>query len=229
MHVLIVEDDAKIAAFLERGLREASFTVSAVATAEDALGAVMYRDVAAVVLDMNLPGHDGMWLIERVRERGSSVPILVLSARSEVDDRVGAIRAGADDYMTKPFSFAELAARLDALLRRSQPAAIGTTRLAAGDIVVDLLSRGVTRAGRAIDLQPREFALLEYFLRNRNQVLTKTMILERIWNYDFDPQTNVVDVLVSRLRAKIDRDFGRKVIHTIRGVGYSLRPEGGGA
>ncbi len=230
MRVLIVEDDKKIGSFLVRGLSEAGYTTDLLSTAEEALGAAALTRFDALVLDLNLPGKDGIWLIERLRERGVNVPILILSARVGVDDRVLGIRSGADDYMTKPFSFVELNARIEALIRRAQnpsSASGGTgsppSKLHAADVTIDLYSRVVTRGGRDVELQPREFALLEYFLRNPDRVLTKTMILEQIWNYDFDPQTNVVDVLVSRLRSKVDRDFPEKLIHTIRGVGYVLR------
>lgn len=228
MRILVIEDDAKISSFLVRGLTESGYTVDHLGTAEEALGAAVMTRFDGIVLDLNLPGKDGIWLIEALRERGVGTPILVLSARDAVDDRVLGIRTGADDYMVKPFSFVELNARIEALLRRTQSTGSTggvRTRYQIFDLSLDLLSRKVHRGGREIELQPREFALLEYFMQNHERVLTKTMILERVWNYDFDPQTNVVDVLVSRLRSKIDRDFPVKLIHTIRGVGYALRSE----
>jgi two-component system OmpR family response regulator len=234
VRILIVEDDAKISGFLSKGLTEAGYLIDLVDTAEDALGAAGLDTYDALVVDLMLPGRDGLWLIEELRRRGVTTPILILSARQTVDDRITGLRAGGDDYLTKPFSFAELTARMEALIRRAHMSADDTasvasgsvTHLSVGDIEVDLLTREVVRQGRKIELRPREFALLEYFLRHPRQVLTKTMILEHVWNYDFDPQTNVVDVLVSRLRAAIDRDFKPKVIHTVRGVGYAYRPEG---
>lgn len=231
MHVLVVEDDNQIARYVSKGLGEAGYTVERAETGEDALGLAALGQFDALVVDVTLPGKDGLWLIENLRGRGVATPVLVLSARSSVDDRVRGLKHGADDYMTKPFSFTELLARIEALLRRTGLQQGGasssrSTTLALGDLRLDLLSRDCTRAGQTIDLQPREYGLLEYFMRNPGQVLTKTMILEHVWNYDFDPQTNVVDVLVSRLRSKIDRDFEPKVIHTLRGVGYAFYPEG---
>lgn len=231
VRILVVEDDQKIAAYLRKGLGEAGFRVDHLDTAEHALSAAGLNDYDAAVVDLMLPGHDGLWLIEEMRGRGITTPILILSARKTVDDRVAGIRAGGDDYLTKPFSFSELQVRIEALIRRSRMGAGSggggaANVLQSGDMHMDLLSRSVTRQGVAVELQPREFALLELFLRHPGQVLTKTMILEHVWNYDFDPQTNVVDVLVSRLRSKIDRDFEPRVIHTVRGVGYALRPEG---
>ncbi|MFW5828190.1 MAG: winged helix-turn-helix domain-containing protein [Alkalispirochaeta sp.] len=244
MQVLIVEDDAKIAQYLKKGLGESGYHVDHLESAEEALGAASLKRYDALVVDIMLPGKDGLWLIEELRGRGMTAPILILSARQSVDDRVTGLRAGGDDYLTKPFSFSELQVRIEALIRRSRLAAgngsggaTGTgsatagaaggqvTRLSVGDIEMDLLARQVTRQGTHLDLQPREFSLLELFLRHPGQVLTKTMILEHVWSYDFDPQTNVVDVLVSRLRAKVDREFEPKVIHTVRGVGYAFRPE----
>jgi two-component system OmpR family response regulator len=241
VRILIVEDDAKIAQYLRKGLGEAGYRVDHLGSAEEALGAASLNSYDALVVDLMLPGKDGLWLIEELRDRDVLTPIMILSARQTVDDRITGLRAGGDDYLTKPFSFSELQARIEALLRRSvrgDDAASGSsgrstgsaarsiTSLAEGDIEVDLLSRTVRRQGTTVELQPREFSLLEFFLRHPGQVLTKTMILEHVWSYDFDPQTNVVDVLVSRLRSKIDRDFEPKVIHTVRGVGYAYRPEG---
>jgi len=236
VRVLVVEDDPAIAQYLKKGLGETGYRVDHLSTAEEALGAATLNEYDVLVVDLMLPGKDGLWLIEEIRDRQVRTPIMILSARQTVDDRITGLRAGGDDYLTKPFSFSELQARLEALIRRStladndggsgrrspgQP----ITFLAEGDIQLDLLSRQVKRQDALVELQPREFSLLEFFLRHPGQVLTKTMILEHVWSYDFDPQTNVVDVLVSRLRSKIDRDFEPKVIHTVRGVGYVFRPE----
>ena len=175
------------------------------------------------IVDVMLPRRDGLSLIETLRQRGIMTPVLILSARREIDDRVRGLQAGGDDYLTKPFAFAELLARVQALVRRATRTPEPTT-LPVDDLVLDLLSRRVTRAGRTLDLRPREFALLEYLLRNAGRVVSKTMILSHVWAYNFDPQTNIVDVLVSRLRDKVDRPFEKKLLHTVRGVGYVLRP-----
>ena len=174
-------------------------------------------------MDRLLPGLDGLALIKALRAAGRQVPVLVLSALGEVDDRVQGLRAGSDDYLTKPFSFSELLARIEALLRRGQISSDIVTELKVADLEIDLLARTVRRAGHEIDLQPREFRLLEYFMRHAGQVLTRTMLLEKVWDYHFDPQTNVIDVHVSRLRAKIDKNFEKPLIHTVRGAGYILR------
>lgn len=226
MRILVVEDDPKIAQYLRKGLGEAGYRVDHLESAEEGLSAASLESYDVLVVDLMLPGKDGFQLIEELRGRGVATPILILSARQSVDDRVRGIRAGGDDYMTKPFSFSELQVRVEALIRRTRMSGGSPAILATGDITMDLLSREVTRQGTRLDLQPREFSLLEFFLRHPGQVLTKTMILEHVWSYDFDPQTNVVDVLVSRLRGKVDRDFEPRVIHTIRGVGYVYRPEG---
>jgi two-component system, OmpR family, response regulator len=226
VRILVVEDDAKIAQYLRKGLGEAGYRVDHLESAEEGLSAASLEAYDVLVVDLMLPGKDGFWLIEELRGRGVGTPILILSARQSVDDRVRGIRAGGDDYMTKPFSFSELQVRVEALIRRTRMSGGSPALLSTGDITMDLLSREVTRQGTRLELQPREFSLLEFFLRHPGQVLTKTMILEHVWSYDFDPQTNVVDVLVSRLRGKVDRDFEPKVIHTIRGVGYVYRPEG---
>lgn len=222
MRVLIVEDDSKIAQFVRRGLEEVGYHVDHQADAESAVPLLADGEYDAAVVDIMLPGMDGLSMIETLRERGVDTPILILSARRSVDDRVLGFRKGGDDYLTKPFSFSELLVRLQALIRRASKSAQPTT-LDVADLHVDLLSREVVRAGESMTLQPREFALLEYFIRNPGRVLSKTMIMEHVWDYDFDPQTNVVDVLVSRLRSKIDKGFPRKLIHTVRGVGYVLR------
>ena len=222
MRALVVEDDATIAEFVGRGLREAGFTVDHEADGESGLRAALHSAYDVAIVDVMLPQRDGLSLIDELRRRNVTTPVLILSARRSVDDRVRGLQAGGDDYLTKPFAFAELLARVQALLRRSsQPAP--TTTLAFEDLEMDLLSRRVTRAGQPVDLRPREFTLLEYLLRHPGRVVSKTMILSHVWGYQFDPQTNVVDVLVSRLRDKIDRPFDRKLLQTVRGVGYVLR------
>ena len=222
MRVLIVEDDRTIADFVAKGLAEAGYAVDVAPDGERGveLAASTAYDVA--IVDLMLPKIDGLTLIDRVRARGIRTPVLILSARRTVDDRVKGLQAGGDDYLTKPFAFAELLARVQALIRRST-GATEPTRLTVGDLSLDLLSRRTERSGRVLDLRPREFALLEYLMRNAGRVLTKTMILSHVWGYSFNPGTNVVDVLVSRLREKIDRDFEPKLLHTVRGVGYVLK------
>ncbi len=223
MHALIIEDDRAIADFIARGLREAGFAVDVAANGDEGLHAALTQEVDVAIVDLMLPGRDGLSVIDELRRHGRATPVLILSAKRSVDDRVRGLQAGGDDYLTKPFAFAELLARVQALVRRSTRTP-ETTRLAVGDLVLDLLSRKVTRAGQPIDLRPREFALLEYLMRNAGTVVSKTMILSHVWEYNFDPQTNVVDVLVSRLRDRIDRPFETKLLRTARGVGYVLGP-----
>lgn len=222
MRILIVEDDNKIASFLVKGLNEAGFSVDHVDNGADALQRALHQSYDAAVVDIMLPRLDGLSMIERLRGRNIPTPVLILSAKRSVDDRIKGLRTGGDDYLTKPFSFAELLARVEALIRRAghEPE---PTLLQAGDLTMDLLTREVRRAGKSLELQPREFALLHYLLRNPDRVVSKTMIIEHVWSYHFDPQTNIVDVLVSRLRHKVDRDFDTKLIHTYRGVGYALK------
>jgi DNA-binding response OmpR family regulator len=222
MRALVVEDDATIAEFVARGLREAGFAVDRAADGEAGLAAAIGQAYDVAIVDVMLPRRDGLSLIEELRRRGVSTPVLILSARRAVDDRVRGLQTGGDDYLTKPFAFAELLARVQALVRRATRAPEPTS-LVFEDVVLDLLSRRVTRGGASIDLRPREFALLEYLMRNAGKVVSKTMILSHVWEYNFDPQTNIVDVLVSRLREKLDRPFARKLLHTVRGVGYVLR------
>jgi two-component system, OmpR family, response regulator len=222
MRALVVEDDASIAEFVVRGLREAGFAVDQATDGEEGLGAASRQTYDVAIVDVMLPQRDGLSVIEELRRRGVTTPVLILSARRSVDDRVRGLQAGGDDYLTKPFAFAELLARVQALVRRATRAAEPTT-LTVEDLVLDLLSRRVTREGKPVDLRPREFSLLEYLMRNAGRVVSKTMILSHVWEYSFDPQTNVVDVLVSRLREKIDRPFDKKLLHTVRGVGYVLR------
>lgn len=221
MKVLVVEDDPKIAAFVEKGLQEAGFVVDRTENGEQALQLAKAIKYDVAIIDLMLPKFDGLSLIDLMRQRGMETPILILSAKHTVDDRIRGLQRGADDYLVKPFVFAELLARVQALVRRaSKP--IETSRITCGDLVVDLLERKVRRGGQLIDLQPKEYALLEYLLRNRGRTISKTMIMEQIWDLHFDPQTNVVDVLVCRLRNKVDKNFTQKLIQTIRGIGYVL-------
>ena len=222
MRVLIVEDDLTIAGFLMKGFKEAGFAVDHAAEGETGLHLATSEPYDVAIVDLMLPRLDGLSLIQRMRERKIRTPVIILSAKHSVDDRVKGLQTGGDDYLTKPFAFDEFLARVQALIRR----ATGTTdsnRLVVGDLTLDLITRKVTREGREIeDLRPREFALLEYLMRNAGRVVSKTMILSHVWNYSFDPRTNVVDVLVFRLREKIDKDFGRKMLQTARGIGYVL-------
>ena len=222
MRILVAEDDAVIAAFVAQGLREAGYAVDVASTGTDGLRLALEGGYDTAVIDVMLPGLDGLSIIERMRATRVQTPVLILSARHSVDDRVKGLQAGGDDYLTKPFAFAELLARVQALMRRAggvhEP-----TRLVAGDLTLDLLSRRVERAGALLDLRPREFTLLDYLMRHQGRVLSKTMILSHVWGYSFDPGTNVVDVLVSRLREKVDRGFDTKRIHTVRGAGYVLK------
>jgi two-component system, OmpR family, response regulator len=221
MRALIIEDDKTIADFIARGLREAGFAVDVASDGEDGLHAALAQQPDVAIVDLMLPKRDGLSLIDELRRQGRSTPVLILSARRSVDDRVRGLQAGGDDYLTKPFAFAELLARVQALVRRATRTPEATS-LTVRDLTLDLLTRRVTRGGTAIDLRPREFALLEYLMRNAGKVVSKTMILSHVWEYNFDPQTNIVDVLVSRLRDKIDRPFETKLLQTVRGVGYVL-------
>ena len=225
MRLLLVEDDATIAGFVTKGLREAGFAVDTAADGAAGLDLAVAHPYDAAIVDVMLPQMGGLELIDRLRARAVRTPVLILSARRSVDDRVAGLQAGGDDYLTKPFAFAELLARVQALIRRATGAA-EPTRLSLADLSLDLLSRKVYRGSQSIDLRPREFALLEYLLRNAGKVLSKTMILSHVWGYTFDPSTNVVDVLVSRLRDRIDRPFEAKLLHTVRGVGYVLEDRG---
>ncbi len=225
MRLLLIEDDEKIGSFVTRGLEQEGHRVDWVKNGVEGFASARAGDYDTAVVDRMLPGRDGLDLVRGLRRLSVTTPIIVLSAKSAVEDRVEGLEAGADDYLTKPFSFAELAARVQALSRRASTGGVPTRTLAYGDLSLDLLSRRVTRGECVITLQNKEFSLLEYLLRNADRVLSKTMILERVWDYSFDPQTNVVDVLVSRLRSKIDRGHDQKLIHTIRGVGYVLRKD----
>ena len=220
MRILVVEDDDQIASFVAKGLKQSGYAVDHCADGEEALTLATTTPYDAAVVDIQLPKLDGLSLVQRLRRQNNRLPVLFLSAKASVDDRVRGLQAGGDDYLTKPFAFSEMLARVQALVRRATQVA-EPSRLTVGDLVLDLLPRSVTRGSETIDLQPREFSLLEYLMRNPDRPVTKTMILEHVWDYSFDPQTNVVDVLVHRLRGKIDPDKTR--LHTIRGVGYVLR------
>lgn len=224
MRVLVVEDDPRISSFVAKGLQQHGYVVDVAADGETALDIAPTAPFDAAVVDLMLPKLDGLTLIETMRREKLTMPIVVLSAKRSVDDKVRCLRSGADDYLQKPFALSELLARLEAVLRRANREA-GNERLEAAGVEIDLVSHIVKRDGQRIELQPREFALLELLLRNRGRALTKTQLLERLWDYSFDPQTNVVDVLVCRLRSKLDRDQGPRLIHTLRGVGYVFRPE----
>ena len=221
MRVLLVEDDPNIADFVSRGLREAGYAVDHASDGEEGFHLALLEPHDVAIVDVMLPRRDGLSLVEGLRQRGVSTPVLILSAKRSVDDRIRGLQRGGDDYLTKPFVFAELLARVRALIRRSTGGA-ESTGLTAGPIHMNLLTREVTRAGERIQLQPREFSLLEYLMRNTGTVVSKTMIMQHVWDFGFDPQTNVVDVLIHRLRNKIDRDFEPKLIRTVRGVGYAL-------
>ena len=224
MRILVVEDDRKIASFVSKGLKEAGFAVDVAYDGVDGLHLGENEPYDAAVVDIMLPGLDGISLIERLRAKRVTTPVIILSAKRSVDDRVRGLQSGGDDYLTKPFSFSELLARIHALIRRStrEPE---PSSLKAGDLAMDLLGRQVRRGDQDIPLASREFALLEYLMRNKGRIVSKTSILEHVYDYSFDPQTNVVDVLVCRLRNKVDKDFDRKMIHTVRGMGYVLKEE----
>jgi len=221
MRVLIIEDDSETLAYLRRGLEESGHNVTHAADAKDGMYLALDGAYDVAVIDRMLPGADGLAIVRAMRASENETPVLILSALGEVDDRVKGLRAGGDDYLVKPFAFAELLARLESLVRRLDSKS-PTTTLVVDDLEMDLLSRNVKRAGKTINLQPREFRLLEYLMRHADQVVTRTMLLEGVWDYHFDPQTNVIDVHISRLRGKIDRDFDSPLIHTVRGAGYML-------
>ncbi len=224
MKVLIVEDDDDAAAYLARGLTEAGHATDVAEDGETGLELALDNDYDVLIVDRMLPRLDGLSLIETLRKKDRQVPILVLSALSQVDDRVKGLRAGGDDYLTKPYAFTELLARVEALARRKQSADFEAV-YRVGDLELDRLSHTVNRAGKPVVLQPREFRLLEYLMRHAGQVVTRTMLLENVWDYHFDPQTNVIDVHISRLRGKIDKAFERPLLHTVRGAGYVIRAD----
>ena len=226
MRILLVEDDPTVRGFVAKGLKEAGHVVEQADNGKDGLFLAVSETFDCVILDRMLPGGiDGLRLLETLRGQNNATPVLLLSALAQVDERVAGLKAGGDDYLTKPFAFAELLARVEALSRRGRGEGGPQTKLVVCDLEMDLLSRGVKRAGQKIDLQPREFRLLEYLMRHAGQVVTRTMLLEGVWDYHFDPQTNVIDVHVSRLRHKIDKPFPSALIHTVRNAGYMLRAE----
>lgn len=224
MKILVVEDDRTIREFVAQGLKEAGFAVDAASDGDEGLGFAISESYDAAVIDIMLPGIDGLKLISKMRQRGIATPVIILSAKRSVEDRVKGLETGSDDYLVKPFAFSELLARVQALIRRTGSGS-NTLKLSVGDLSVDIVTREVQRGGKKIMLQPKEFALLEYLLRNEGRVISKTLLLEHIWDFSFNPQTNVVDVLVCRLRNKVDKGFEKKLIHTIRGVGYVLKED----
>jgi len=224
VRVLLIEDDIEAARLLVKGLRESGYTVEHAADGRAGLAQALQRAFDLIVTDRMLPQLDGLTIIERLRARGGATPVLVLSALGSVDDRIRGLKAGGDDYLTKPFSFAELLARIEALLRR-RPNAPNATRLRVEDLEFDLLERRVTRGGRELDLTAREMKLLEFLMRRAGQLVTRTMLLEGVWDLHFDPQSNLIDVHISRLRQAIDRGSDHPLIHTVRGSGYVLRSD----
>lgn len=224
MKILLIEDDQVIADFIQKGMKEAGFAIDHMLDGQMGLSAVLNYTYDLAIIDLMLPKLDGLSIIDRIRGKNINLPIIILSAKRTVDDRINGLRHGSDDYLTKPFSFSELLARVEALLRRSNNTT-ETTSLTISDLSLDLLARTVIRADKKIDLQPKEFALLEYLIRNTGHVVSKTMIMERVWNYDFDPGTNVVEARISRLREKVDKGFTVPLIHTVRGLGYVLKEQ----
>ncbi len=228
MRILLVEDDVKIASFIVKGLKAAGYAVDLAQDGQDGFFRVCNVPYDTAIIDIMLPNMDGLSLIEKMRKENIQTPVIILSAKDTIDDRIRGLQIGSDDYMTKPFAFSELLARVQALIRRasgiSEP-----TRLVVGDLSMNLLKREVSRGNKKIDLQPIEFSLLEYLMRSAGRVVSKTMIMEHVWDYNFDPQTNVVEARICRLRDKIDRDFETKLIHTVRGVGYVLKEADGPA
>jgi two-component system OmpR family response regulator len=222
MRILLVEDDAKIASFVMKGLKAAGYAVDHAADGNKGLDLALSEPYDTSIIDIMLPGLDGLSLIEEMRKKKIRTPVIILSAKGSVDDRVKGLQTGGDDYLTKPFAFSELLARVQALIRRASGASDPTT-LMTGDLSMNLLTREVKRKEKQIELQPMEFSLLEYLMRNEGRVVSKTMIMEHVWDYNFDPQTNVVEARICRLRDKIDRDYDKKMIHTIRGVGYVFK------
>jgi len=222
MRILLVEDDLKIASFIVKGLKAAGYAVDHSMDGEEGLHLALNEPYDTAIIDIMLPKLDGLMIIERMRRGKINTPVIILSAKNSIDDRIKGLQTGGDDYLTKPFAFSELLARIQALIRRaggiSEP-----TQLNLGELSMNLLTREVTRGGKKIELQPLEFSLLEYLMRNKGRIVSKTMIMEHVWNYNFDPQTNVVEARICRLRDKIDRGFDKKLVHTVRGVGYVLK------
>jgi len=222
MKILLIEDDVKIAEFIIKGLKSAGFIVDHEKNGESGLDMVLFETYDTLIVDIMLPKLDGMSVIKKVREKNINTPIIILSARDRIDDRVKGLEAGADDYLTKPFAFSELLARIQALIRRAS-GIVEPAKLSCEDLFLDIQKREVKRAGKRIELQPMEFSLLEYLLHSKDRVVSKTMIMEHVWNYSFDPMTNVVEARICKLRDKIDKGYKNKLIHTIRGAGYVLR------
>ncbi len=222
MRLLLIEDDSKIASFIIKGFKSAGFVVDHASDGEQGLDLALGEPYDTVIVDIMLPKMDGLAVIEAMRKERVSIPVIILSAKDSIDDRVRGLHTGSDDYLTKPFAFTELLARVQALIRR-QSNSLEPTCLVAGELSLDMLTREVSRGGKKIELQPREYALLEYLMRNRDKVVSKTMIMEHVWDYNFDPQTNVVEARICRLRDKVDKDFNEKMIRTVRGVGYVLK------
>jgi two-component system OmpR family response regulator len=222
MRILLVEDDLKIASFIVKGLRAMGYAVDHAIDGEEGLHLALTEPYDTAIIDIMLPKLDGLSLIGRIRKEKVNIPVIILSAKDSVDDRVKGLQTGGDDYLTKPFAFSELLARVQALIRRAS-GLVEPTRLIIGDLSMNLITREVERGGRKIELKPIEFSLLEYLIRSAGRVVSKTMIMEHVWDYNFDPQTNVVEARICRLRDKIDRDFDKKLIHTVRGVGYVLK------
>ena len=224
MKILLIEDDVILAAFIQKGMKEAGFRIDHAADGVTGLELALNGSYDASVVDLMLPRLDGLSIIERVRDKKIGMPVIILSAKRSVDDRVKGLQNGGDDYLTKPFAFSELLARVQALVRRANRIVESST-LSVYDLELDLLARTVIRAGKKIDLQPKEFALLEYLMRNCGRIVSKTMVAERVWNYNFDPMTNVVEARISKLREKIDKGFAVPLIHTVRGMGYMLKKD----
>jgi two-component system OmpR family response regulator len=224
MRLLLIEDDLKIASFIVKGFKSAGFTVDHAEDGDTGLDLGLSEPYEVIIVDLMLPKRDGLSVIEHLRKQQIDTPVIILSAKDTVEDRVKGLHIGSDDYLPKPFAFAELLARVQALMRRSK-GTIEPTRLSVGELSLDLISRDVRRGGKRIELQPLEYSLLAYLMRNAGRVVSKTMIMEHVWQYNFDPQTNVVEARICRLRDKIDKDFETRLIHTVRGVGYVLRPD----
>lgn len=222
MRLLLIEDDLKIVEFVSKGLKEAGFVIEHASDGNAGLQMALHSTFDAAVIDIMLPGLDGLAIIEELRRQEIQTPVIILSAKRSTEERVLGLQAGGDDYLTKPFSFTELLARIQALIRRATKAA-EPNGITVDDLHIDLLGREVTRAGKRIELQPREYSMLEYLARNAGRVVSKTMIMENVWDYNFDPQTNVVESRICRLRDKIDKGFGATLIHTVRGMGYVLK------
>ena len=222
MKLLLIEDDQVIADFIQKGMKEAGFAIDHMSDGQMGLSSALNYTYDLAIIDLMLPKLDGISVIDRIRQKKLKLPIIILSAKRTVDDKIDGLQHGSDDYLTKPFSFSELLARVEALLRRSNNA-VEPTNLSISDLTLDLLARTVVRANIKIDLQPKEFALLEYLIRHTGHVVSKTMIMERVWNYDFDPGTNVVEARISKLREKVDKGFDTSLIHTVRGLGYILK------